>query len=284
MVNLMSPHAKRGGVRLKNPNSSLLPKSSKVVVLIDKPAGITSRAAAESVRTTLGARKAGDTGTLDPSATGVLIVCLDESTKAMPLLMGLDKEYISTIGFHREINKQQLIDGLKAFTGNVKQLPPVKSAVARKERVRKVYSIELLKFSGNKAEVKICCEAGFYVRKFAHDLGQFLGCGAQSLSIRRTAIGKISLAECVKPSEVSPENSISLEELLEKIWIKKVSVKKEALTDIKNGRKIKKEHIIESDIGEANLIGIYMGKEIVALGKVFREKGEVYIKPDRVFN
>ena len=166
----------------------------KHVVLLDKPKGMSSRDACKVVKDKLGAKKSGDTGTLDDNSVGLLIVCLDEATKAMPLLNRLDKEYVTTIQLHKPVEAEKLREALKFFTGGVKQIPPVRSAVARRERVREVYSIEVLGIGKNDLTLKIRCEAGFYVRKFAHDLGQRLGCGAQMIALRRVAI------DCIKDS------------------------------------------------------------------------------------
>ncbi|HLD56835.1 MAG TPA: hypothetical protein VJA47_00910 [archaeon] len=255
------------------------------VVLLDKPAGITSREVTEKVRQAVGAKKAGNTGILDPGSTGVLVICLDEATKAMPLLMGLDKEYAAKMLLHKNVDKKQVTATLRGFVGKIKQLPPVRSAVARKERERQIYSIDVLGISGRIVEFKIKCQAGFYVRKFIHGVGQDLGCGAQMVGLRRTAVDKIGVSQCVGFDELETNNIISLEEILGKVGVKKVCVKKEFLQNVLNGKFLAAEDIEVADKGleKDRFIAVYAGKKLAAIGKVLKTK-PMYIKPDRVFN
>ncbi len=254
------------------------------VVLLDKPSGITSREVTESVRQKLGCKKAGNTGILDPDSTGVLIICLDEATKSMPLLMGLDKEYIAKMLLHKDVDKKRVIEALKGFVGKVKQIPPVRSAVSRKERERQIYSIDVLDVDNRVTEFKIRCQAGFYVRKFIHDIGQKIGCGAHMIGLKRTAINTIDLSGCIGFDKVNKGGIIGLEEILEKVGIKKIFAKEVFLQHIKNGRFLTDKHIEAVDTGlEVDIsVGIFIGKKIVAIGKVVKTK-PLHIKPDRVF-
>ncbi len=255
------------------------------VVLLDKPSGITSRQVTESLKQKLGAKKAGNTGVLDPNSTGVLVICLDEATKAMPLLMGLNKEYVAKMRLHKNIDKNQVIICLKGFVGKVKQVPPVKSSVARKERERVIHSIDVVLVSERDVEFKIRCEAGFYIRKFIHDVGQKLGCGAQMVGLRRTAVDKINVSQCVGFDDINKRAILNLEDVLEMVGIKKICIKSDFLNDIKNGKFVAKKHIekIYGDLKTGDVIGIFVGQRIAAIGKVIKTKPDIYIKPDRVF-
>ncbi len=269
----------------------------KGVILLDKPKGISSRNAVEAVKRMVGAKKAGDTGTLDDNSVGLLIVCLDESTKAMPLLMGLDKEYITTINLHRPAQAEKIMEALKYFTGDVRQLPPIRSAVARRERVRKVYSIEVLGIGERDITLRLECEAGFYVRKFAHDLGQYLGCGAHMVSLRRIAIGNIRDSECIRLEDVKKNKIIKIEEVLRRMKVKKVFILEHALKNARNGIGLMSYHIegMDKNILEGDYVAIFYKKDVVAVGKAVKgsqhyfskknkRKAYQYILPDRVFS
>ncbi len=286
----------KGLVEGRNRSSGRFP-AFKHVILLDKPKGISSRAACEEVKRKVGAKKAGDTGTLDDNTTGLLIVCLDEATKAVLLLMGLDKEYVTTINLHNAVETEKIKEALRYFTGEVKQLPPVRSAVARKERIRKVYSIEVLKIEGRDITLRLKCQAGFYVRKFAHDLGQVLGCGAQMVALRRAAVGNITEAMCVKMEDVSREKTMSLEHLLRLVRAKKVFVLENALNNVRHGIGLMSYHLdgMDKDIGVGDPVAIFHKKDVLAVGKAVkdarhyfshrkRKKAYQYILPDRVLN
>jgi len=103
------------------------------VILIDKPKGPTSFDIVEKVSKFLKVSKAGHSGTLDPNGTGLLVIALGEARKAMPVLTGLDKEYIGVMKLHGDIEKEGVTRVLMSFNGVITQMPPVKSAVARRE-------------------------------------------------------------------------------------------------------------------------------------------------------
>ena len=271
---------------------------NKAVVMLDKPKGPTSREVVEAVRLKMTAKKAGDTGTLDPNTTGVLIICLDEATKAMPLFAGLDKEYVTTMRLHKDADKKQITEALKKFTGKIMQMPPVKSAVARKERQREIYSIKILDFKNRDVRLQIKCQAGTYIRKLIHDIGQSIGCGAQMADLQRIAVDKIKISECVALDRLTEKNIISLETLLKKIGAKKIAIKDFALKDFKNGKEIKSPSIafIGKDVETGDTVAVYCNEKIIGLGKavhgfdelqterLYLKHQHVYLKPDRVFN
>lgn len=159
------------------------------VVNLDKPAGITSRQATEKVKEILGSGKAGHSGTLDPNVTGVLPIFLDESTKIVRAVLEASKEYTALARFHKEISPQQLKKTIKKFTGKIRQLPPVKSSVKRVERERSVYKITPLEFDGQNFRFRVECQAGTYIRKLIHDMGEFAKVKAHMVELRRIKAG-----------------------------------------------------------------------------------------------
>ena len=201
------------------------------VILLDKPYGMTSNGALQAVRRLFGRVKAGHTGTLDPLATGLLPLCLGEATKYAGGLLEADKMYEATIQlgvatttgdaegetvFRGEIAgcPERVPAILAEFTGEIDQLPPMFSAlkhqgrplysyarageeVERRPRRVTVRGLELLTPSGPEFKVRVQCSKGTYIRTLAQDIGARLGCGAYLTALRRTAIGRLDIAEAV---------------------------------------------------------------------------------------
>ncbi len=197
------------------------------VLLLDKPAGITSHTAVQKVRRLYGAAKAGHTGTLDPLATGLLPVCLGEATKFSHLLLEADKGYLASIRldlttstgdlegkvtarFPVNVTREEVEAVLKDFTGDILQTPPMYSAIKHQgqplyklaraghelPRVpRRIFirSLALVALDGNELSVRVHCSKGTYVRVLAEDIGRKLGCGGSLSALRREAVGGFSL-------------------------------------------------------------------------------------------
>jgi tRNA pseudouridine55 synthase len=201
-----------------------------IVINLNKPEHISSHRAANDVKRLLAARKAGHAGTLDPIATGVLIVCLNEATKITRFLSVLDKEYIvglklgertdtyDSTGRVVETRDCCLIRGndlheiLKNFVGLLRQAPPMYSAVkmggrplyklARKgidierpEREIYIYGIDLMSFSCPYVVLRVECSTGTYIRTLCDDIGKALGTGAHMLSLKRTRVGNFRIED-----------------------------------------------------------------------------------------
>ena len=128
------------------------------ILLLDKPAGITSHDACDEVKKILHVKKAGHAGTLDPMVTGVLVIALEESTKALRLFSGLDKEYVGKAHVHADfdINKiKELIK--KKFLGKITQKPPKRSRVKREEREREILDFKILNHDKRNFEFLVSC-------------------------------------------------------------------------------------------------------------------------------
>lgn len=159
------------------------------VVNIDKPRGPTSHQISAYVRDIFGTTKSGHSGTLDPNVTGVLPVALANATKVVQSLLTAGKEYIAIMHLHKDIEEYDIHEACASFVGSIKQLPPVKSAVKRRYRFRKVYYIDIMEIDGRDVLFRTGTEAGTYIRKLVHDIGQKLGCGAHMIELRRTKAG-----------------------------------------------------------------------------------------------
>jgi len=173
------------------------------VVLLDKPAGLTSRRAAQAVARLLGVGKVGHGGTLDPGVTGVLPLLLGRSTRVAELFLGSDKAYVGKMRLHADVSDGALAAALERFRGVIEQLPPVRSSVKRQLREREVYSFEVTRRQGRCAEFAVECQGGTYIRKLVHDLGLELGCGAHMVGLRRTRAGRFGVGQCVTTEQVA---------------------------------------------------------------------------------
>ncbi len=159
------------------------------LVNIDKPAGPTSHQVSSYVQKILNIKKTGHSGTLDPAVTGCLPVALGRGTRVVQSLLTAGKEYVCIMRLHEDRSEDEIIATLKKFTGKIKQLPPIKSAVKRQWRYRNIYYNELLEIKDRQVLFVVGCQAGTYIRKLVHDMGQHLGCGANMESLRRTKAG-----------------------------------------------------------------------------------------------
>jgi len=193
------------------------------VIIIDKPTGKTSHAVVTEVKKLLGVRKAGHTGTLDPMATGVLPVCLDEATKLAGFLTGEDKEYRATMllgvktdtldvegkvigGSDKMVSEEAIRTALSNMVGSIKQVPPAFSAVKfqgkllyqwarsnvflkKQAREVKIHDITIEKIDFPRVTFRVCCSKGTYIRTLCSDIGEFLGTGACLSELRRLKSG-----------------------------------------------------------------------------------------------
>ena len=199
------------------------------VIVLDKPAGMSSASAVEHVKRRLGAKRAGHGGTLDPIATGVLPICLDEATKLAQYLLADDKAYEADLVLGVEtdtldrtgrvtatrevaVTRDQLLAALAKRTGEQDQIPPMYSAIKqggvrlyhraragieieREPRRIRIDALELLDFAPPYARIAIACSKGTYVRSLVADLGTDVGCGAHMTELRRTRSGVFTLAQ-----------------------------------------------------------------------------------------
>lgn len=278
------------------------------VIIVDKHSGPTSHQVTKWVSEIFGVDKAGHTGTLDPAVTGVLPTALCDATKAMPVLMGLVKEYVGVMRLHNTIDDDLLRKTFADFVGKIKQTPPVKSAVARKLREREIYFFDIIEITENGRDVlfHIGCEAGTYIRKLCHDVGVVLGVGAHMAELRRTKVGNFtekqshSLIEIKDAYEFWKENGneTALRKFLipteySILHVKRVFIKDSAVHAITHGSPLYAPGIskIQKGIVRGETVVTYTLKdELVALGiakktseEMMKTKRGVVIRTDRVF-
>lgn len=207
------------------------------VLLVDKPAGWTSFDVVNKLRYAYGGLKMGHAGTLDPMATGLLIVCTGRRRKEIEQFMGLEKEYVATMrlgirtaSFDMEtpvleerpvegITEEDILRTAAGFTGTIRQLPPMWSAVKkdgkrlydlarkgieveREPREVHVRSIRVERVSIPDVTMTVECSKGTYIRTLVHDMGERLGCGAAMTGLRRTRIGPYGIADARSVEEL----------------------------------------------------------------------------------
>jgi len=170
----------------KTPVETLIQRG---IANIDKPPGPTSHQVSAYVKQILSLKKAGHSGTLDPNVTGVLPVALGKSTKIVQALLPAGKEYICVMHIHKEVDEELIKKVLDQFIGDIKQLPPLKSAVKRQVRTRKIYYLEILEIDKRDVLFRVGCQAGTYIRKLCTDIGLKLNTGAHMAELRRTKAG-----------------------------------------------------------------------------------------------
>ncbi len=160
------------------------------VINIDKPSGPTSHEVVSWVRKILNIENAGHGGTLDPKVTGILPCALGRATRVLSVLLSAGKEYIGVMNLHNSEKIKKIEKVFKTFTGKIYQIPPIKSSVIRKLRIREIYYLNVLEMEQNHVLFKVGCEAGTYIRKLCFDIGEALCSGAHMLELRRTKVGK----------------------------------------------------------------------------------------------
>ncbi len=209
------------------------------ILLIDKPYGWSSFQAVKKVKWLLKAKKVGHAGTLDPLATGLLILCTEKKTKEIESIQGQEKEYTGTItvgattpSYDMETEPNQTFpfdhitlelinETLPKFIGDISQIPPLFSAIkvdgkraytlARqgsdhelKSRIINIREFEITRIELPEIDFRVCCSKGTYIRTLAFDFGKALGSGAHLSALRRTKIGNYSVENAIEPQNVQP--------------------------------------------------------------------------------
>ena len=161
-------------------------------IILDKPAGPTSHQVVAWIKDILEVEKAGHGGTLDPAVTGVLPVALGDAARALQVILVAGKEYVALMKLHKRVEEKQVREMCASFIGEISQVPPLRSAVKRVRRTRRIYYLDVLEIHGNEVLFRVGCEAGTYIRTLCVDIGKKLGVGAQLLELRRTRVGTFS--------------------------------------------------------------------------------------------
>ena len=214
------------------------------ILLVDKPAGITSHDVVDKIRRAAGMRRIGHTGTLDPAATGLMVLCLGKATRLSEHLTGLDKVYegamrlgVVTDSYDLdgavveerpvpELDADALQRACDRFTGDIMQVPPMVSAVKvggqrlykmarqgqtveRPPRPVTIREFSVLGYEPPDVWLRVCCTSGTYVRALCHEVGQVLGCGAALASLRRTYVGKYAVENALPVDDFTTREDVA---------------------------------------------------------------------------
>ncbi len=201
-------------------------------VNLDKPSGPTSHQVADWVKKILNASKCGHSGTLDPHVTGVLPSAVNSATKVLQSLLPAGKEYVGVMHVHKTVKEKSIKRIAKSFVGRINQLPPVKSAVKRQWRKRRIYEFEILEVEGKDVLFRASVQAGTYIRKLCHDFGQKIG-GAHMAELRRTRAGPFLEKDSKTLQELADAAAIFQEEGKEELLREVVLPVEAAVTHLK---------------------------------------------------
>ena len=245
------------------------------VILLDKPTGMSSNQALQKVKWIFQARKAGHTGSLDPLATGLLPLCFGQATKVSQYLLDSHKKYTTviklgevtdTLDSEGEVTKvrdvnvsdQQIQDALNQFRGDIKQVPPMYSAlkkdgkplyklarkgevIERPARDMTVHGLTAQRLDGTHVRLNVHCSSGFYIRSLAFDLGEVLGCGAHVVELRRTdikslAVGQAYSIDDIEQAKDPKELLLPIDSLLQEM--PKLEISEQQATDLLQGKTV----------------------------------------------
>ena len=283
------------------------------IVLLDKPAGITSNGVLQQVRRFFNAKKAGHTGALDPFATGILPICFGEATKVSGLLLDSNKKYIATLKLGQatdtgdkdgdvilekpipDISISQIKSVLEEFTGEIEQIPPMYSALKHKgkplyEYARKGIEIErparkisilslfLLEYKNDVLKFEVLCTKGTYVRTLGEDIAKQLGTVGHLIALHRTQTGDITADQMHSLEELSTGDKTFLLPLdIPLQHLQAVQLNAEETKLIQHGGKLEKAQ------PKTDLVRFYDEENVFfGVGEWQYEKN--LLKPKRLFN
>ncbi len=263
------------------------------VAIVDKPQGPTSHQVSAWVRDMFGVPKAGHSGTLDPHVTGVLPVALADATRAVDAVLEGDKEYVGVMQLHQDMDGRKVRPMMERFVGDIYQVPPVRSAVRREQRVRHIEELEALEISGRNVLFRVRCESGTYIRTLCVDIGEALGIGANLVDLRRTRTASFTEADA-RPLNAfrdgvaywkEDHDEAPLRELLRPVesllvHLPQVVIKDTAVDAVCHGANVHVPGVarLSPHIRRNQLLGVFTGKgEGVALAKAMMTTDEIVV-------
>lgn len=265
------------------------------VVVVDKPSGPTSHQVTTWAKDILGADKAAHGGTLDPRVTGVLPIGVGVSVRAMDVLHYGTKAYTGVMRMHGNVDRRKLDSVVLEFTDEIFQTPPMRSAVKREQRTRRVHQLRIMEVSGRDVLFDVVCDAGTYIRSLAVDMGDALAAGAHLQDLRRTRAGALTEADAVQlhdlkdameahkqgDSSVIAKMLKPMEVLLSQI--PKVEVKDSAVDAVCHGANVAMPGIVtlDQDIHKGGIVAIMtLNGEGVGLGHALMDADEIMMRAE----
>lgn len=284
------------------------------LILLNKPEGITSFSAVSKIKWLAGEKRVGHTGTLDPLATGVLPIFLGRATALSGILLDADKGYIATVKLgvvtdscditgnilseqEVEITKEQLEAALDNFRGEIKQVPPMYSAL-KKDGVRlyelarqgknveieardvKINRLELLELDGDTFKISVDCSKGTYIRSLCRDIGDKLGCGATMTALVRTATSGFSIDNTVFLDTLTKENiaDFIMPEERALSYLKEIYVTEKQAIRFSNGGQLSYERLKSSNFSDGELVRVKYKDTFLGVGYADNQNEQIAIK------
>ena len=283
------------------------------VLILDKPKGITSQAAVNTVNKLLKAKRAGHTGTLDPFATGVLPICVNGATKIIPFMnssfkkyeallrLGVKTDTLDLTGMIMEekeigiINKSELLGAFLKYRGKINQIPPMYSAlkkdgvrlyeyarrgieVERAERTVIINELEILDFSPPFVRFVVECSRGTYIRVLAADIADDLGCGGHLTELRRIESDGFKIDDAVTLEDIK-NGSVELTPLDEALpHMKRINIDRELAAEIRQGKQVRKFNLEKMDITDfraGERVKLYEGSALISITEAVTDSGEL---------
>jgi tRNA pseudouridine55 synthase len=287
---------------------------------LDKPTGMTSRAAIDRLRRQLPrGTKIGHTGTLDPLASGVLVVCLGKATRLADYVQAMPKQYRACIflgarsdtadadGAIIPVSVEQIPDAaavhqaLAAFTGDIVQTPPAFSALkvngrracdlARQgkalelaPRSVRVHRIDVIAYCYPRIDVEIACGKGTYVRSLARDVGEYLACGGLIESLRRTAVGPFTADQALHPASDWTSIKCHLQPLEAAVaYLPRIEIEDSKVADLHHGRPFAMVRQLQEPRAAASEVFAAFSRKGRFLGLVRGDENDHLLYPEKVF-
>lgn len=288
----------------------------KGILNINKEKGISSAKVVSLVRRALDMKKVGHTGTLDLEASGVLPIVVGKATRVSDYMMTKDKVYETemilgaktdtldaageiTARSDKKVSKEEFLEAMNTFRGEVEQIPPMYSAlkingkklydlaregieIERKRRKVTIYDIKLLDFDFPKATIRVTCSKGTYIRTLVDDIGEKLGTYAYVDELIRTRVGDFDIKDAIKSEDILNIEKSDIIKALRPIDsalkdFDKIVLDKKYLEKLVNGQIVE----VEEKVNE--LIRVYADDDFIGLGKNYSENGKNFLKMEKVF-
>lgn len=288
----------------------------KGILNVNKEKGISSARVVSLVRRALDMKKVGHTGTLDLEASGVLPIVVGKATRVSDYMMTKDKVYETemilgaktdtldaageiTARSDKKVSKEEFLEAMNTFRGEVEQIPPMYSAlkvngkklydlaregieIERKRRKVTIYDIKLLDFDFPKATIRVTCSKGTYIRTLVDDIGEKLGTYAYVDELIRTRVGDFDIKDAIKSEDILNIEKSDIIKALRPIDsalkdFDKIVLDKKYLEKLVNGQIVE----VEEKVNE--LIRVYADDDFIGLGKNYSENGKNFLKMEKVF-
>lgn len=288
----------------------------KGILNVNKEKGISSARVVSLVRRALDIKKVGHTGTLDLEASGVLPIVVGKATRVSDYMMTKDKVYETELILgaktdtldaagkiiaksQKIIDKDQFLETMNTFKGEIEQIPPMYSAlkvngqklydlaregieIERKRRRVNIYDIDLLDFDFPRAKIRVTCSKGTYIRTLVDDIGEKLSTFAYVDNLVRARVGEFDIKDAIKSEDIL---EISREDLLKKLYpidtalknFEKIVLDKSYLEKLINGQ------VVEVEKNYGKIIRVYCEDEFLGLGNSYRENNKNFLKMEKVF-